>query len=53
MTIATLIPIFVAGLPFAASAAAHHSVLVFYKIDERVTISGTVTEFRLTICTRS
>jgi DNA/RNA endonuclease YhcR with UshA esterase domain len=25
---------------------AHHSAPVFYKIDERVTVSGTVTEFR-------
>ena len=46
MNIATLIPSFAAGLLFAASAAAHHSAPVFYKIDERVTISGTVTEFR-------
>ena len=46
MNIATLIPSFVAGLLFAAAAAAHHSAPVFYKIDERVTISGTVTEFR-------
>ena len=32
---------------FAAGAAyAHHSAPVFYKVDERATISGTVTEFR-------
>jgi len=30
----------------AAAAYAHHSAPVFYKVDERVTISGTVTEFR-------
>lgn len=46
MNIATLIPSFVVGLLLAASAAAHHSAPVFYKINERVTISGTVTEFR-------
>jgi DNA/RNA endonuclease YhcR with UshA esterase domain len=46
VNIATLIPSFAAGLLFAVSAAAHHSAPVFYKIDERVTISGTVTEFR-------
>lgn len=26
--------------------AAHHSAPVFYKVDERTTVSGTVTEFR-------
>lgn len=30
----------------AGSALAHHSAPVFYKVDERVTVSGTVTEFR-------
>jgi hypothetical protein len=30
----------------AAGARAHHSAPVFYKVDERITISGTVTEFR-------
>lgn len=30
----------------AGSAFAHHSAPVFYKVDERVTVSGTVTEFR-------
>ena len=35
------------GLMFAAGAvSAHHSAPVFYKVDERTTISGTVTEFR-------
>jgi hypothetical protein len=29
-------------------AYAHHSAPVFYKIDERTTVSGTVTEFRFT-----
>lgn len=34
---------------FAASAVfAHHSAPVFYKVQERVTVSGTVTEFRFT-----
>jgi hypothetical protein len=34
-------------LIFAATGAyAHHSAPVFYKVDERVTVSGTVTEFR-------
>jgi hypothetical protein len=46
VNIATLIPSFVAGLLLAASAAAHRSAPVFYKINERVTISGTVAEFR-------
>jgi hypothetical protein len=32
----------------AAGAYAHHSAPVFYKIDERTTVSGTVTEFRFT-----
>ena len=32
----------------AGSAYAHHSAPVFYKIDERMTLSGTVTEFRFT-----
>jgi hypothetical protein len=30
----------------ALGAQAHHSAPVFYKVDERVEISGTVTEFR-------
>ncbi len=30
----------------AGSAYGHHSAPVFYKVDERATISGTVTEFR-------
>ena len=30
----------------AGAAFAHHSAPVFYKIDERITVSGTVTEFR-------
>jgi len=30
----------------AVSGYAHHSAPVFYKVDERVTVSGTVTEFR-------
>jgi hypothetical protein len=32
----------------AGSSYAHHSAPVFYKIDERMTLSGTVTEFRFT-----
>jgi hypothetical protein len=32
----------------AGIAYAHHSAPVFYKIDERTTVSGTVTEFRFT-----
>ena len=35
------------GLILGAGAAlAHHSAPVFYKVDERITVSGTVTEFR-------
>jgi hypothetical protein len=30
----------------AGAGHAHHSAPVFYKVDERTTISGTVTEFR-------
>ena len=30
----------------AGTAYAHHSAPVFYKVDERTTVSGTVTEFR-------
>ena len=30
------------------AAYAHHSAPVFYKVDERITIDGTVTEFRFT-----
>ena len=32
----------------SGAAYAHHSAPVFYKVDERTTISGTVTEFRFT-----
>lgn len=38
--------LFVVVLLFAAGARAHHSAPVFYKVDERVEVSGTVTEFR-------
>jgi hypothetical protein len=34
------------SLLVASSALAHHSAPVFYKVEERVTVSGTVTEFR-------
>jgi DNA/RNA endonuclease YhcR with UshA esterase domain len=37
---------FVLAYVVAVSAHAHHSAPVFYKVDERVTVSGTVTEFR-------
>ena len=37
---------FVALLLACAGALAHHSAPVFYKVEERMTISGTVTEFR-------
>ena len=30
----------------AGAALAHHSAPVFYKVEERITVSGTVTEFR-------
>jgi hypothetical protein len=30
----------------ACGAYAHHSAPVFYKVEERITVSGTVTEFR-------
>jgi len=30
----------------ACAAYAHHSAPVFYKVEERITVSGTVTEFR-------
>jgi hypothetical protein len=30
----------------AGAAYAHHSAPVFYRVDERTTVSGTVTEFR-------
>jgi hypothetical protein len=37
----------IVALMLAAGAArAHHSAPVFYKVDERATVSGTVTEFR-------
>lgn len=32
----------------AGAVCAHHSAPVFYKVEERVTVSGTVTEFRFT-----
>jgi hypothetical protein len=32
----------------AGAARAHHSAPVFYKVDARTTVSGTVTEFRFT-----
>jgi hypothetical protein len=38
--------LFVMLIVVAGSAYAHHSAPVFYKVDERVTVSGTVTEFR-------
>jgi hypothetical protein len=37
---------FAALLLAAGIAHAHHSAPVFYKVDERASISGTVTEFR-------
>jgi hypothetical protein len=37
---------FVALMLAAGAAYAHHSAPVFYKVDERATVSGTVTEFR-------
>ena len=36
----------VAFMLAAGAVHAHHSAPVFYKVDERATISGTVTEFR-------
>jgi len=40
---------FLGVLVLAAGVAyGHHSAPVFYKVDERVTVSGTVTEFRFT-----
>lgn len=30
----------------SASSLAHHSAALFYKVQDRVTVSGTVTEFR-------
>jgi hypothetical protein len=39
---------FVALVLAAGAATAHHSAPVFYKVNERTTISGTVTEFRFT-----
>jgi hypothetical protein len=38
--------LFVALLLAAGGAYAHHSAPVFYKVEERVTVSGTVTEFK-------
>jgi hypothetical protein len=37
---------FAALLLAACTAHAHHSAPVFYKVEERITVSGTVTEFR-------
>jgi hypothetical protein len=37
---------FVALLLACAGALAHHSAPVFYKVEERITVAGTVTEFR-------
>jgi len=37
---------FVALMLASGAAYAHHSAPVFYKVEERVTVSGTVTEFR-------
>jgi hypothetical protein len=40
---------FLAVLVLAAGLAyAHHSAPVFYRVDERTSVSGTVTEFRFT-----
>ena len=38
--------LFVALTLAAGAVYAHHSAPVFYKVDERATLSGTVTEFR-------
>jgi hypothetical protein len=38
--------LFVALVLAAGGAYAHHSAPVFYKVEERVTVSGTVTEFK-------
>lgn len=38
--------LFVALMLVAGAVCAHHSAPVFYKVEERATISGTVTEFR-------
>jgi hypothetical protein len=46
VNITALIASVVVGVLLAGAAAAHHSAPVFYKINERVTIDGTVTEFR-------
>jgi DNA/RNA endonuclease YhcR with UshA esterase domain len=43
MTRSTLFALLIVG---AAGASAHHSAPAFYKVNERVTVSGTVTEFR-------
>ena len=40
--------VFVALLLAAGGVSAHHSAPVFYKVEERVTVSGTVTEFKFT-----
>jgi hypothetical protein len=40
--------LFAALVLMGGAAYAHHSAPVFYKIDERMTVSGTVTEFRFT-----
>lgn len=34
-------------LAVSSGAAAHHSAAVFYKMDEEITVTGTVTEFRM------
>lgn len=44
---ARLVPAAAAAL-LAAGAAAHHSNALFYDVDERITVSGTVTDFRFT-----
>ena len=38
--------LFAVLLLVGAAASAHHSAPVFYKVNERMTVSGTVTEFR-------
>lgn len=34
-------------LAASTAATAHHSAAVFYKMDEEITVTGTVTEFRM------
>jgi hypothetical protein len=43
---ATRSSLFILSVLAATAAFAHHSAPVFYKVEERVTVSGTVTEFR-------